>query len=380
MRGYSFGAPKRALASAVLCSAFISSPVLAGFTITDLGDSLGGSQSSAAAINASGQVAGTAYTSASDFVPFLYSSGSMLNVGSLGGFDGNANGVNAGSQVVGSSYLNSTDGQSAVRAFLYNGTQMQNLGLLAGDNFSVARGINDNGEVVGGSYTAQGNPHAFLYSGGQMKSIGTLGGTLSLARAINDNGVIVGNSTTTGDQQVHAFLYNGTMHDLNPVGVTSSDAYAINASGEVAGVVGNNEDVYQGFFYNGTTVVNIGTLGGSESYAYGINDSAQVVGMSEYTGGSNSTLDHAFLYANGAMIDLNTLISPTSGWTLVSATAINDNGQIAGTGINPSGQTDGFLLNPVVPEPASASLLFLSGAGLLIRRRRSTFTSGISKA
>ena len=53
-----------------------------------------------------------------------------------------------------------------------------------------------------------------------------------------------------------------------------------------------------------------------------------------------------FLYSNGAMTDLNSLIDPHSGWTLETATAINDQGQIVGWGTNAVGQTEAFLLSP----------------------------------
>ena len=42
--------------------------------------------------------------------------------------------------------------------------------------------------------------------------------------------------------------------------------------------------------------------------------------------------------------DLNTLIDPSSGWDLFSATGINDSGCIVGYGENSSGQEDAFLL------------------------------------
>ena len=53
------------------------------------------------------------------------------------------------------------------------------------------------------------------------------------------------------------------------------------------------------------------------------------------------------------MTDLNTLISPTSGWTLTVAAAINDSGSIVGTGINAAAQTHAFLLTPAMPGDAN---------------------------
>ncbi len=61
------------------------------------------------------------------------------------------------------------------------------------------------------------------------------------------------------------------------------------------------------------------------------------------------------------MQNLNDLIDPSSGWTLM-ATGINDAGQIVGAGFNPQGEYHAFLLTPIVPEPSTLSLL--SGAVL----------------
>ena len=50
---------------------------------------------------------------------------------------------------------------------------MQDLGTLGG-NYSHAYGINDNGQVVGGSETKDGITHAFLYSNGSMRALNNL--------------------------------------------------------------------------------------------------------------------------------------------------------------------------------------------------------------
>ncbi len=112
------------------------------------------------------------------------------------------------------------------------------------------------------------------------------------------------------------------------------------------------------------TVTDLGTLGGNYSYAYGINANGQVVGDSGTASGK-----HAFLYSSSTMMDLNSLITPSSGWMLEAATSINDLGQIVGQGyIN--GQYHAYLLTPV-PEPTALSLLALGG--LALARRRAQF-------
>jgi hypothetical protein len=88
------------------------------------------------------------------------------------------------------------------------------------------------------------------------------------------------------------------------------------------------------------------------------------VGDAYTTGG---LADDAFIFSNGQMQDLNSLIGP-SNWKLESATAINNEGQIAGYGINPSGQPHAFLLTRV-PEPTSAGIVLSVLVGLLARRR-----------
>ena len=92
------------------------------------------------------------------------------------------------------------------------------LGSLGG-TASVPVEVNDHGEVVGLSFTANNAAaHAFVYSHGRMTDLGTLGGTTSVATGINAAGVVVGmSSIAPGSTQVDAFRERGgKLEDLGP--------------------------------------------------------------------------------------------------------------------------------------------------------------------
>ncbi len=159
----------------------------------------------------------------------------MTDLGTLvGGTTSQAFRINNNGQIVG---ISTIAGDSLWgHAFLYSGGTMTDLGTLGGTQ-SVAWGINDSGQVVGFSDTASGQYHAFLYSGGTMTDLDTLpGGTYSYAWVINNSGQVVGDADTPSGQ-VHAFLYSGgTMTDLGTLpGWSNSHAYGINNSGQVVG-------------------------------------------------------------------------------------------------------------------------------------------------
>jgi uncharacterized membrane protein len=166
-----------------------------------------------------------------------------------------------------------------------------------------------------------------------MIGLGTLGGTESAGMAINRTGQIAGSSALSGNERYRAFLWNPSTA-------------------------------------NGTTgaMVELGALEGVSSYGRGINSLGEVVGRVED--------DWAFIWrpttpngSTGSLIDLNTLIDPISGWTLMSAEAINDVGQIVGSGLY-NGQYVVYLLTPI-PEPTTAALLLtvFAGVHLTVRRR-----------
>jgi uncharacterized membrane protein len=98
---------------------------------------------------------------------------------------------------------------------------------------------------------------------------------------------------------------------------------------------------------------------------------------------------HAFLYTNGVMTDLNSLLPVGSGLTITSAYGIDNNGDIVGTGLfngeqyavelidppsdGPSGPNQqNFQSSLATPEPLTALLMGggLVAAGVLFRKKK----------
>ena len=133
--------------------------------------------------------------------------GSVTDLGNLGGTMVNvAAGINNRGEVVGGS--SSKDGN--LHAFLWTkDTGIQDLGLLGADVATAPTWINNSGQAVGGSCPATGNCRAFLWQDKVLIDLNTLipaDGPLYLlfAFGINDSGVIVGQAMTKSGE-LHAF-------------------------------------------------------------------------------------------------------------------------------------------------------------------------------
>jgi probable HAF family extracellular repeat protein len=338
------------------------------YDITDLG-TFGGNTSVPGGINDFGQISGQAdFAGGGTFLTnhaFLYSNGGLNDLGVLSVYTTGAGslsrswgtGINNLGQVVGYSYTSN----GSVHAFLYGQGQMTDLGTLVGDQQSKAMAISTNGQVVGVS----GAAHAFLYdiSTMTMTSLGTLGGNASFAYSINNSGVIVGDSSTnvSGLSDV-AFVYsNGIMSTLPNVGNWPAiNAYAINDNGQITGYAGTVNTggpyVSHGFVYSGGTMTDLGNLGGplTNVTPSAINNKGQIVGVAS---GYQGPLC-GFIYSGGSMTDLSTAIDPASGWTIIRAVGINNNGEIIVYAKNMVGLQHALLLTP---RPVLKNLHFSGG-------------------
>ncbi|MBS1788396.1 MAG: hypothetical protein JST85_11780 [Acidobacteria bacterium] len=312
---------------------------------TDLG-ALGVLDSKAYGINAVGQIVGVSSDLMSKKHAFLWD-GSMHDLGVLPNTtESFAYAINDAGQVVG---VSMSLGSVTPRAFIWQNNSMTDIGGF------TPRAINKNGDVVGASTTKRNNvewyDRACLWRNGALTDLGTLAGNYSYAYGINDAGQIAGASFTASDANSRAFLWNGgTIGDLGTLGGTNSQAYAISNGRYVVGYANATGEAQHAVLYTlgisggANTSTDLGTLGGLYSYAYAVNSKAQVVGTS----------GQAFIWQNGAMFDLNMLLPPDSGWELEAASAINENGQIAGWG-KQYGLTRAFLLNRVSTTPVSSA-------------------------
>jgi probable HAF family extracellular repeat protein len=329
---------------------------------------VGGPGSLAYDVNLRGDVVGRLAVGGTDHA-FLYAGGVLADLGTGGADAAAARHVNDSGQVVGT--LSDAGGGSG---FLYSGGSLARL-----EGSFSAYGINNSGTITGvfGVTGSDGfaYPHAYRYAAGVYTDVGTLideGG--SYGYAINDGGAIAGAAewAVGTNRPTDVILYqDGVLRDLGAFAGPWSYGYSINDLGHIVGsgtieAIGGDLYPRRALLYADGVLQNLGSLApDAYSTAFDINNLGQVVGAADTADGL-----HGFLYEDGTMLDLNTLIDPASGWTVRDAQAINDLAQIAGTACRGEiCQAVRLDLVPQVPEPAGWAMYGI-GAGLLLAARR----------
>jgi probable HAF family extracellular repeat protein len=357
--------------------------------MSDLGSLRRGWSSAPMAISATGLIAGYSENGkidpllgSAELRAVLWQKGGITNLGTLpeGGYESAALAVNSAGQVVGAAMNTIPDASplaiypvfpiafqsTQTRAFLWDGAVMRDLGTLGGTD-AVAAFVNERGQVMGWSYTSTTqasacNPYAAVPLGSfiwdqrkGMRNLGSFGGTCTFAYGLNNHAQVVGWSNLPGDQNSRAFLWeDGVLQDLGgSLGGIATFAFALNEAGQAVGggYLGGDSAAYfhAALWTQVGQITDLGTLGSDPcSNATDINAIGQVVGSSislaECLGEGDAT--DAFLWENGSIVDLNTLIPPRSPLYLVYPDHINDRSEITGNGMDVNGNNHAFLLIP----------------------------------
>ena len=145
----------------------------------------------AVAINNNGQILGNCFLNTA----VVWTNDAPTVLPTLGGGSATGTAINNNGQVVGTSQTST----GAEDGFLWSNGTMTDLG----SNFSPAA-VNDSGVIVGGQ---------FVYSNGTLQNLNNLipAGSpyqIESATGINNNGQIVANATDTATGQTHALLLN----------------------------------------------------------------------------------------------------------------------------------------------------------------------------
>lgn len=182
----------------------------------------------------------------------FWEDGEFTSLGSLAGDDAVGVAINKWSQVVGRADVNPNP-NAQFHAFFWENGKLKDLGAFPGETNAGAYDINDKGQIVGGGQLGRWGRAAY-WEGDQIKDMGTLG-RYSSARAINNDGIVVG-SSFTDDKLQHAFVWDpvNKMQNLDDfIDVPGRDwemvaAQDINSSGQiicVAWVDTNNDGMLE---------------------------------------------------------------------------------------------------------------------------------------
>ncbi|GAB3428857.1 PEP-CTERM sorting domain-containing protein [Massilia solisilvae] len=269
-------------------------------------------------------------------------------------------------------------------AFSYVNGVVHDIGALGGWYSSYVRGLNDSGVAIGVQFPQIGEGwRGFVYNNGSITEMGTFGGDWSWLNDVNNAGVAVGTASLPGPafrNPERAVVYrNGAMQNLGTLGTGDfSEAWAINDAGQIVGWSTTSPDesatIPHPFLYQNGVMSDLGSLGGYWGHAWDINSAGVIVGDSDIltTEGFGS---HAFIYLDGKMVDLNTLVDRSSGWEMVSANDVNDAQQILGTAcrLGTCVKVRLDLISPI-PEPSTWAMLLaglaLAGLARRVRARR----------
>jgi probable HAF family extracellular repeat protein len=349
----------------------VSGSIPKSYVLTDIGAELPGSPGLVpSGVNDKGTVVGEASVGVLGSLPscspstcgppqgWIFKNGTLSQLPPLGtDYLTFADSINSAGYVSGGSAGNVTE--EAILWKPAGGTINLGTGILGSQSAAEAFSISNSGKIVGASanYTSE-VPTAFDGKGGASAPCGAT--TQGLLNVVNNAGLAVGDMILS-QGGVDAITCPPLTIIESPPDPTFWDyGFAINDKGQSVGrlSVGPAFGNFHPFLYRKGQTTDLGTLFPSDpdavGAAFGINQSGMIVGFTAQNGGTpgHPPVDpRAFVYAQGKMVDLNSLLSSEvqAQWTVVVAEKINNKKQViaaAWYGGYPNGVEHAVLLSP----------------------------------
>jgi probable HAF family extracellular repeat protein len=155
---------------------------------------------------------------------------------------------------------------------------------------TVARGLNDRGQVVGGYLDADGRFHGFLWDKGRFTTIDVPGAGGTTATDINNRGQIAGEfgeDPSNTPTALHGFLLSGgDFTTFDAPGVLFTEPGGINDRGQIVGSTASDRALTEvhGFLLDEgveAPFTSIDFPGAPRTLAFDINNRRQIVGVYE---------------------------------------------------------------------------------------------------
>jgi len=328
--------------------------------------------------------------------------GTNIDLGTLGGDNSwtNYGGINDRGEAVGLAETSVLDPngedmcgfktKKTCRGFLWRHGHIMALPTLGGNNGQAAA-INNRGQIVGISETTVPDPgcppskqpgttilpvmwekdghgrddgddaddrgHG-MEAGQRVRALPTLPGEPDgFVQGLNDRGQAVGATGTCTSFAIHAVLWeDDTAFQLKDLGPSGDNAYAINDHGQIVGYVTSPDRstifpvVWLDGRHGGVTTIPI-LPGDGAAFATGINNRGQVVGSTFNSQGWS----RGFIWQDGVVTDLNSLISKDSNLLINAASNVNERGQISGMATIMSGP-DAGKIHAILLTPAEGRI------------------------
>lgn len=359
------------LACISLATAALAQP---GYTVTDLGVLPGCDTSVAVGVNDHGDVAGYCMNGGNQMA-VIWRNGQIINLGKL------TNGTYAAATSVNSQGVAVGDGDTGdgrPRIWVSTATGLYNFFSNNGGN-THGIFIGENG-FIGGYYTKSLSGNTSGWRGTiwtpdpkdprryRQMDLPVIPGinskyTSAISWAFNQSGQAAGWAVNDIIGQHACFWNNDATHSIVDLGTFPGDwssiGWGMNDLGQVAGeshppfgnraIVWNNDAAH--------TAIELPLLAGDNmGSASRINNLGQALGWSAFSpDGSFNTLgpEKLVIWRDGGVFDLQSVLDPVTGagWTISTASAINNVGQIVGLGVH-NGQNRAYLLTPITAAPA----------------------------